>query len=330
MTDHKPDKKRAAEAAEPTPGIDSFKQTLEKHGLELRRDQTHTLQVNIGLLCNQACKHCHLNAGPRRKEVMSRSTMNDVIAYARRVGFEVIDITGGAPEMVPDIGYLISELAPLTPRLMLRSNLTALAIEGREQLLEICIRNRVVIVSSFPATNQGQTDSQRGEGVWEESLRMLKRLNEVGYGVEGSGLELDLVANPSGAFLPTSQQEAERKFKRDLERKFGIAFNHLYTFANMPLGRFRSWLEKSGNYPQYMEKLAQSFNPCTIAELMCRTLVSVSWDGYLYDCDFNQAEDLPLGGKKIHVAMMEGLPEPGTLIAAGDHCYACTAGSGFT
>ncbi|BCR03370.1 radical SAM/Cys-rich domain protein [Desulfuromonas versatilis] len=294
------------------------------------RGETHTLQVNVGLLCNQACRHCHLEAGPTRREVMSRATMNDVIAYARRVRFEVIDITGGAPEMVPDIEYLIGELAPLTPRLMLRSNLTALGQEGRERLLELCVRQRVVIVSSFPATNPGQTDSQRGQGVWEQSIAMLRRLNEEGYGIEGSGLELDLVANPAGAFLPTSQQEAERKFKRDLERKFGIVFNHIYTFANMPLGRFRAWLEKSGNYRPYMEKLAQSFNPCTVSGLMCRTLVSVSWDGYLYDCDFNQAEGLPLGGEKIHVAMMPGLPEPGTPIAVGDHCYACTAGSGFT
>ncbi len=327
MTSKQPGAKNSAEAV---PGVDSFTRTLEKQGLELIRELTHTLQINVGLLCNQLCRHCHLEAGPTRTEVMSLATMNDVIAYARRVRFEVIDITGGAPEMVPELGHLIAQLAPLTSRLMLRSNLTALAEEGREALLELCRTHRVVIVSSFPATNQGQTESQRGKGVWDTSIAMLKRLNQAGYGIEGSGLELDLVANPAGAFMPVAQQQAEKKFKADLKRKWGIDFNHLYTFANMPLGRFRSWLENSGNYNPYLAKLAQNFNPCTLAGLMCRTLVSVSWDGYLYDCDFNQAEGLPLGGKKIHVSMMEGLAEPGTPIAAGDHCYACTAGSGFT
>jgi len=196
--------------------------------------------------------------------------------------------------------------------------------------MELCKKHRVVIVASFPSLDPSQAESQRGEGTFQDSIAVLKRLNSLGYGQEGSGLELDLVSNPTGAFLPPSQAQAEKRFRQELERKWGIVFNHLFTFANVPLGRFRSWLKRSGNYQKYMEKLASHFNPGAVEGLMCRTLVSVSWDGYLYDCDFNLAERLPMDGRKIHVSEMVAPPEPGTPIAVSDHCYACTAGTGFT
>lgn len=310
--------------------VRTFSQTLALHGLDLMRGEATTLQINVGLLCNQTCRHCHLEAGPGRRELMNRLTVHDVVAYARRAGFQTVDITGGAPELNSNLDYLIEMIAPHTPRLMLRANLTALAEQDTDHLLSLFAANRVVIVASFPAVSPSQTDSQRGKGVMDRSVSMLKQLNKLGYGREGTGLELNLVSNPTGAFLPVPQSQAEKKFRTDLERKWGLSFNNLFTFANVPLGRFLSWLRDSGNLDPYMQKLLASFNPCTVEGLMCRTLVSVDWDGYLYDCDFNLSREVPLAGLKRHVTEMDGLPEPGTHIPTGTHCYACTAGSGFT
>lgn len=313
-----------------THGVEPFAACLARHGLELRRGQTNTLQINVGLICNQVCRHCHLEAGPNRSEAMSRKTIDQVVAYAKKVSFPVVDITGGAPEINPYLGYLIETIAPITPRLMMRANLTALAKENTDHLLGLCMAHRVVIVASFPSVSSAQTDSQRGKGVLEKSIAMIAKLNDLGYGRDGTGLELNLVSNPTGAFLPVSQSQAEKKFRRDLERKWGLHFNNLFTFANAPLGRFLTWLKVSQNFDAYMQRLVASFNPCTISRVMCRTLVSVNWDGYLYDCDFNLARGVYLAGQKRHVSEMEDLPEPGTRIPTGNHCYACTAGSGFT
>jgi len=310
--------------------LDKFSDTLEKHGLKLERDNTTTLQINLGLLCDLTCRHCHLSAGPNRTEIMNWATMKQVIAYAERVSFQAIDITGGAPELVPDLPKLIRALAPLTQRLMLRTNLTALGRPDKIHLLDLLSEHRVILIASFPSTNSGQLEAQRGTGVMDSSLTMLKQLNHLGYGVEGSGLELHLVANPSGAFMPAEQEQAERKFKNDLARKWGLSFNQLYLFANAPLGRFLNWLQQSDNLEGYLEKLINGFNPCTIDGLMCRNLVSIAWDGTLYDCDFNLAADLPMSGQRIHVSELGGLPKKGQAIAIGEHCYACTAGSGFT
>jgi radical SAM/Cys-rich protein len=310
--------------------VEPFRQTLARHGLSLTRVKTTTLQVNLGLLCNQACRHCHLEAGPNREEVMSKETMDQVVAMAQRFPFEVIDITGGAPEMNPNLAEMIERLAPLTSRLMLRSNLTALAHEKRHHLIDLCKQYRVVIVASFPSLNEAQAESQRGKGVFQESIGVFRKLNSTGYGKPGSGLELNLVSNPTGAFLPSSQAQLEKRFCQVLKNKWGIVFNNLFTFANVPLGRFRYWLERSGNLDKYLQKLATSFNPCAIEGLMCRSLISVSWDGYLFDCDFNQAADLCLGGKKTHISELKELPEPGEPIAISYHCYTCMAGSGFT
>lgn len=309
--------------------LEPFNTTLTRHKRKLVRNETVTLQVNTGLLCNQYCRHCHLDAGPNRKENMRLETINDVVDFAARCNFETVDITGGAPELNPHLVTLIEKVAPLVPRIMLRSNLSALH-RRNNRLLDRLKANRVVIVASFPSINLTQTDTQRGEGVFETSIRMLKNLNAIGYGRNGGGLELNLVSNPTGAFLPPSQQETEKRYHRILEQKWGVVFNRLYNFANIPLGRYRQWLIKSGNYDAYMNRLASQFNPCAVDGLMCRALVSISWDGYLYDCDFNIARGLFLGGQKVHVSEMPGPPATGTPISTADHCYTCTAGTGFT
>jgi len=306
-----------------------FKTMLTQHRLELLRKPAHTLQINLGFLCNQTCQHCHLNAGPGRKENMDADTLEEVVAFARRSHFEAIDITGGAPELNPHLLDLIEKISPHTPRIMLRSNLSALQA-NMKRLIESLKSHQVVIVASFPSLNVTQADSQRGDGIFEESISALQQLNAAGYGCNGSGLELNLVSNPTGAFLPTSQKQAEKRYHQILETKWTITFNSLFNFANAPLGRFRHWLIQSGNFENYMQKLVSNFNPCAIEEVMCRNLVSVSWDGYLYDCDFNLARGLYMSGKKIHVSEMPGPPQPGTPIITADHCYTCAAGSGFT
>ncbi len=310
--------------------IEPFSLTLSRHNLKLNRDRTHTLQVNIGFLCNQACRHCHLDAGPGRSENMTPGIIDEVVSFARRSRFDTIDITGGAPELNPHIDRLITAMAPLAPRIVMRSNLSALNDGTKDELMRLLQSHSVVITASFPSLNEMQADSQRGNGMFKACLNALRKLNTLGYGVNDSGLELNLVSNPTGAFLPPSQSETEKRFRQILHKKWGLVFNNLFNFANVPLGRFRQWLITSGNFDKYMQKLSSSFNPCAVDGVMCRTLVSVSWDGYLYDCDFNLARGIFMGGRKIHVSEIPGPPEPGTHIATADHCYTCTAGAGFT
>ncbi|WP_207681043.1 arsenosugar biosynthesis radical SAM (seleno)protein ArsS [Desulfonema magnum] len=253
-----------------------FNQTLLSQGIRLVREQTATLQVNLGFLCNQTCRHCHLSAGPGRRENMDSETVREVISYARRSHFEVIDITGGAPELNPNLVRFIEEISPLASRIMLRSNLSALNDGKRDYLRNVFKSHRVIIVASFPSLNEAQADSQRGKGIFEKSIDALRKLNAMGYGKEGTGLKLNLVSNPTGAFLPPSQTDTEKRFRKILDKKWGIVFNNLFSFANVPLGRFREWLVMSGNFDRYMDKLFSAFNPCAIDKLMCRTLVSVS------------------------------------------------------
>ncbi len=320
---------------QPAPEPDSslrpaFFQTLARHGLELRRDRTLTLQVNVGLLCNQTCRHCHLEAGPDRQEMMTQEIMEQVAAYAVRGEFQVADVTGGAPELVPHIDYLLKQLAASVPKVMLRANLTAISEASRKYLGHLCRDLRITLVASLPALHVSQTDAQRGSGVLAASIAALQWLNSLGYGQTDSGLELNLVSNPGGAFLPPDQCRAETRFRRELLRKWGVHFNNLYTFANMPLGRFRSWLMASGNYEGYMQRLTEAFNPATVSGVMCRSLVSVNWEGVLHDCDFHLARRIPLGGIRRHVAAMSAPPAPGSPVVTAEHCYACTAGAGFT
>lgn len=310
--------------------MDSFRDTISRHGLTLDRRKTGTLQINVGFLCNQVCRHCHLDAGPGRREHMSPTTIRDVIAYAARGGYDIADITGGAPELLPGLRTLLEGLSSHVGKLLFRTNLTALESAELESLVDFCRSLQVTLIASFPSMSQSQADAQRGKGMWEKSLGALKVLNRHGYGAAETDLELNLVVNPAGAFLPPPQCALQDRYRRDLARRWGISFNSLYSFANVPLGRFRRWLLKSGNYDGYMTKLAGRFNPETVSGLMCRSLVSVSWDGHLYDCDFNQAAGLPLGGSPTHISGAPSPPQEGLPIATADHCYACTAGTGFT
>jgi len=306
-----------------------FYQTLKQHGLTIKKDKVTTLQINTGLFCNQTCRHCHLDAGPERTEMMTAKTIDQVVELAGSVSFQTIDITGGAPELHPLLGSIIRRLRPFCTSLIVRSNLTALSQKGAP-LMTLFKDKQVVIAASFPSLNEIQVESVRGKGSFHQSINTLKTLNSIGYGKEGSGLELNLVVNPPGAFLPPSQVGVEKRFHKILYDKWGIVFNRLFSFANVPLGRFQSWLVQSGNYENYIKKLTDTFNPCTIAGLMCRNILSVSWDGYLFDCDFNQAQGLFMGEKKMHVSEIKDLPNPGSIVAVGNHCYTCTAGSGFT
>ncbi|MBW2472035.1 MAG: arsenosugar biosynthesis radical SAM protein ArsS [Deltaproteobacteria bacterium] len=329
MTQLQPDNNRKQNLYQ-VDSLGSFKNNLAQHGLQLARGKCTTLQVNVGLLCNQSCLHCHLDAGPSRKEIMSEQTVAEVMKLATRFRFEIIDITGGAPEMNPHIEKLVSSLSSLTHNLILRSNLTAIAAERQNRLLEILTEKKVTIIASLPSLNEVQSDAQRGKNSFATSINALRKLNSLGYGLPGSNLELNLVSNPVGAFLPPKQEQVENRFRQMLARKWDISFNSLYTFANVPLGRFLLWLETSGNLENYILKLASNFNSCTLQGLMCRSLISVSWDGYLFDCDFNQSLELYMGGKKKHISELHDMPGPGETIAVSEHCYTCTAGSGFT
>ena len=314
----------------PSRVIPPFSRTLSQNQLSLTRLKTTTLQINVGLLCNQACRHCHLEAGPNRPELMTAETVHETAAFARRGIFQIVDITGGAPELNPHLPLLIREISSSIPRIMLRSNLTALTEGSRDSLMPLLKENRVAIIASLPSLNGTLTDAQRGPGIFRKSIGVLQSLNAMGYGQEGSDLELNLVVNPAGMDLPSPQDETEKRFRTDLKKEWGVDFNHLYTFANVPLGRFLQGLVQSDTLESYRQKLARSFNPAVLAGVMCRSTVSVSWDGYLFDCDFNLARNLFLGGRRIHVSDMTGYPIPGQSITVSDHCYACTAGAGFT
>jgi radical SAM/Cys-rich protein len=310
--------------------IKPFDQRLFQHNLALTRGETTTLQINVGLLCNLSCKHCHLEAGPLRDQVMNAKTMEQIIAYAARNSFETIDITGGAPELNPYIENLIRKIEPLTSRLLVRTNLIALEDKAWERYISLCRENKVIIIGSLPSLNEAQTDAQRGQGAFQRIIAALKKLNAIGYGIDGTGLTLNLASNPVGAFMNTSHIQAEKRFHEILLKKWGINFTQLLNFNNVPLGRFRRWLHSTGQLDNYLIKLAGLFNPCSISSIMCRSSVSVNWQGYLFDCDFNIATEQYLGGNKIHVSQMDGLPARGLPIMVGEHCYACTAGAGFT
>jgi radical SAM/Cys-rich protein len=310
--------------------LEPFGRRLFSHNLTLNRGKTTTLQINVGLLCNLTCKHCHLEAGPQHLNVMNAQTVDQVTAYAAQNRFATIDITGGAPELHPHIKDIIAGLAPLAERLLIRTNLIALAGREWERYIALCGKNNAVFIASFPSLNEAQNDAQRGAGSFARMILALQKLNFLGYGIAGSGLELNLASNPTGAFLNTSQVQAEKRFHDILQKKWGISFTSLFNFNNVPLGRFRRWLQKTGQLDDYLAKLATLFNPCSVSSIMCRSSVSINWQGYLFDCDFNIASQLYLGGRKIHVTQTERPPPAGSPIMVGDHCYACTAGAGFT
>lgn len=310
-----------------SPSID-FDQKLAEHGIDLRADVVRTLQVNVGKLCNQACNHCHVDAGPSRTEIMTRKTAEDVIAALRRSHIPILDITGGAPELNPCFRYLVTEARSAGAHVIVRHNLTVMFAEGQVDLPEFFRDHGVEVVSSLPYFLEQQTDAQRGRGVFEKSIEALRRLNAVGYGTN-SALMLNLVYNPVGAYLPPPQFSIEADFKRELMTRYGISFDRLYTITNMPIKRFLDYLRRSGNEERYMRKLIEAFNIEAVEGLMCRRLISVDWTGRLYDCDFNQMVGLGVAPELPRlIADFDPVDFAGRRITTAAHCFGCTAGAG--
>lgn len=312
--------------------IPKFGKRIKEFGWEEGIDPVavQIFQINIGKLCNQTCAHCHVDAGPDKKEEnIDRETLEKCLEIIKEHDIPAVDLTGGAPEMNPNFRWFVEECTKAGKKVMVRCNLTIIMANKKyHDLPQFYKDNQVHVVSSLPHFSQSRTDSQRGDGVFEDSITALQKLNEVGYGKEGTGLILDLVHNPSGAYLPGSQEELEREFKRQLKRKFDIDFNNLMAITNLPVSRFLEYLIESGNYDRYMDELSMAFNPATIDNLMCRNTLSISWDGYIHDCDFNQMLDLKsaVKGKHIRDFNMEELMN--RKIITNQHCYGCTAGAG--
>ena len=317
-----------------SPKIESlkpFQKNMKSAGLfPLKPQALEIFQINMGKMCNQTCKHCHVDAGPDRKEIMTRETMQKILKILETSSTHTVDLTGGAPEMNPNFRWFVEELSKLGKKVIVRCNLTIIfANKSYNDLPDFFKLHRIHIASSLPYYDKGKTDRQRGEGVFNDSIKALKLLNDVGYAKEGSGLKLDLVYNPAGAFLPGSQPALEKDFKQELMRLFGIEFNQLFAITNMPISRYLEYLIDSGNYEAYMEKLVNAFNPVAAAGVMCRNTISISWDGFIYDCDFNQMLELKV--EATHKAHLDDYNEPDLQkrnIVLNQHCYGCTAGAG--
>ncbi|HEX4584276.1 MAG TPA: arsenosugar biosynthesis radical SAM (seleno)protein ArsS [Burkholderiaceae bacterium] len=286
-------------------------------------------QINVGKFCNQTCRHCHVDAGPERTEQMSRETAELCMRALAGTQIPTVDITGGAPELNSNFRWLVEQARALGRHVLDRCNLSVLLLGPQKDLAEFLARHQVEVVASLPYFRPAQTDAQRGEKVFDKSIEALRMLNALGYGRETSGLVLNLVHNPAGAFLPARQQALEAQFKQELARHYGIVFNRLYTITNMPISRFLEFLLESGNYEGYMQRLASAFNPAAAAAVMCRHTISVGWDGTLYDCDFNQMLDLPVQSPAPrHIRDFDAAPLGRRSIATANHCYGCTAGAG--
>jgi radical SAM/Cys-rich protein len=309
----------------------AFDARLDAAGLfPLTASEVTTLQVNVGKRCNQACKHCHVDAGPHRTEEMARETADLCLdALRRHPEIHTLDITGGAPELNPHFRHLASEARAMGRHVIDRCNLTILFEPGQETLARFLADHQIEVTASLPYYLAQRTDAQRGVGVYEKSIEGLRLLNALGYGVPDTGLLLNLVYNPTGAFLPPSQAAMEAEYKDELARRHGIVFSHLYTITNLPIARFRHFLERTGNYDRYLDRLKSAFNPDAAANVMCRSLVSVGWDGVLYDCDFNQMLDLPVeASAPRHIRDFDAYLLARRRIVTGDHCFGCTAGAG--
>ena len=296
----------------------------------IARGALQTLQVNVGYRCNQSCVHCHVNAGPTRTESVSREVVDEVLRYLRDARVPTLDITGGAPELNPHFRHLVTQARALGVHVMDRCNLTITEQPGQDDLVEFLATNAVEVVASLPCYLEDNVDRQRGSGVFQASLRALRRLNAAGYAQPGSGLLLNLVYNPQGPSLPPGQEKLEQDYRRILG-EHGIAFNRLYTLANMPIARFGSTLVSKGQFAGYIRLLKDSYRPENLSQVMCRSLLSVDWEGYVYDCDFNQMLGLPLKiGHKVRTRLKDLQPAalPGNAIQVADHCFGCTAGQG--
>jgi radical SAM/Cys-rich protein len=313
--------------------MNRFAEKLGANSLSLRRGRPEILQVNVGKLCNLTCTHCHVNAGPKRKEIMTRHTIDRIIDWLAKANIPIVDLTGGAPEMIPDFRYFITQIGALQPprHIIDRCNLTILLEPGYQDLSEFLANNKIEIIASMPCYSAENVNAQRGEGVFDGSIAALQLLNSLGYGIDPH-LPLHLVYNPVGAFLPPSQEELEDDYKRELKKHFGIKFNKLYALSNLPIGRFASYLRHKRKLEEYMELLVHAFNPATVSGLMCRSTISVGWRGEVYDCDFNQqlgmqwrseGESKPLFLWDINPESLEDRE-----IMTGRHCFGCTAGAG--
>ena len=297
----------------------------------IHRGQLHTLQVNVGYLCNQSCLHCHVGAGPNRRERMSVETADTVIEFLRTQPLKTFDITGGAPEMNENFVRLVDAAYECDLRIIDRCNLTVLLQPGREYLAPYLAARKVEIVASLPCYLEENVDIQRGKGVYQESIVALRKLNELGYGHPGSGLSLDLVFNPLEPSLPPPQRELEITYKVALKERFGVIFNRLLTLANLPVGRFGSMLQSKGQFGDYIDLLRSAHQDDNLSEVMCKSLISVDWQGFVFDCDFNQMLSLPLRtaqGTHPHIKDLIGQALNGLPISVRDHCYGCTAGQG--
>ena len=310
--------------------MNRFSDRLTAEGVNLRRARPEILQVNVGKLCNLTCVHCHVNAGPKRKEIMTRATIDRIIDWLAKTEIRTVDLTGGAPEMIPDFRYFVERAKALQPsrHIIDRCNLTILLEPGYENLAEFLAERKVEIIASMPCYSPENVNAQRGEGVFEGSIAALQLLNSLGYGIHPD-LPLHLIYNPVGAFLPASQAKLEADYKREFKEHFGIVFNKLYTLTNLPVGRFAAYLRHNNKLEQYMNLLIEAFNPATIDGLMCRNTISVGWRGEVYDCDFNQQLDMQW--KNGHEMFLWDV-DPGKIenreVMTGDHCFGCTAGVG--
>lgn len=307
----------------------SFDEILELHNILPGRKKLKVLQLNLGRKCNQSCIHCHVNAGPNRTETMSKEIMNHILNLLKRNrSIDIVDLTGGAPELNLNFRYIVKELRSMKKRIIVRSNLTVFFEEGQTNLPEFLAGNQVEIVASLPCYIKKNVDRQRGANVYEKSIHALKILNSLGYGKKDSKILLDLVYNPVGACLPPEQKNLERDYKLFLKNKYGIEFNKLLTMTNMPINRFARELSSEGGFADYCNLLVENFNPKAAPHIMCREMLSVGWNGELYDCDFNQALGIPLKKKSKTVRDIADFSEADSEISFGSHCFGCTAGSG--
>jgi radical SAM/Cys-rich protein len=307
-----------------------FTSTLRSKGIDLKRLPLEIIQVNVGKLCNQTCHHCHVDAGPKRREIMDERTASRVIELIEAApSAHTVDITGGAPELNPNFKLLVLASRQAGKRVIDRCNLTVLLEPGQEKTARFLADNRVEITASLPCYLEENVDEQRGSDVFRKSIEVLRFLNALGYGMDDAGLVLNLVYNPLGPALPPDQAALESDYKRELAKRYDIAFNRLFTITNMPINRFARQLAREGKHEEYMRLLTESFNPATAEGVMCRNLVSIGWDGKLYDCDFNQMLALPAARRARTIWEIDGLAalefDP---IAFADHCYGCTAGAG--
>lgn len=312
-------------------GIASFGSRLKEDGiLPLKPVSVDVFQVNVGKMCNQVCQHCHVDAGPDRKEIMTRDTMQQCLDALKDPNITTVDLTGGAPEMNPEFRWFVEELSKLGKQIIVRCNLTIILANPKyNDLPAFFKKHKINVVSSLPSFTARRTDAQRGDGVFEKSIKALQMLNAVGYAKEGTGLKLDLVYNPSGAYLPDDQVVLQMEYERKLKSAYDIVFNDLFAITNLPVSRFLDYLVKSEKYEDYMVELANAYNPTAAAGVMCRSMVSVGWDGYLYDCDFNQMLELKLkDGAPNHVRDFDYDKVKNREITINQHCYGCTAGAG--